>query len=174
MPPPCSVMKSGRSCYEGEERPSRSGRVNSAWATSGRTAICATPRSFPNHMVEPRRRHEVFIEDWRSLRGRIQLDRRPQALPGGGRGCVRLRDRLRHDHQALRQPAGGTEKRYSPLRNACGTTKTVVTGKPDRKHISTSYVGAPEPDHAEWDAPVHPPNETDSARRATASGDSLL
>jgi hypothetical protein len=47
------------------------------------------------------------------------------------------------------------EKRYSPP--VClGTERHVIRGRPDPDEISTSYVKAPEPEHADGDAAVYP------------------
>jgi hypothetical protein len=50
------------------------------------------------------------------------------------------------------------EKRYSPSK-CVGTNKSVITGEPDRKHISTSYVERQKPDHAHGDETFHSANE---------------
>lgn len=107
------------------------------------TAICADTKIVPSFMVGNRdgATAKLFIEDLASrLRGRIQLStdgHKPylEAVEGAF-GCeIDYAMIIKH----YGNPPEGTEKRYSPA-ECCGTTKTVVTGKPDRKHISTSYV----------------------------------
>ena len=50
--------------------------------------------------------------------------------------------------------SAGPERKYSP--NECvGARKEPVTGNPDMRHVSTSYV-EDEPDDADGHAPVHP------------------
>ena len=65
------------------------------------------------------------------------------------------------DYAMLVKHYGNTpegEKRYSPA--VCtGATQKAITGNPDAKHISTSYVERPEPHDADGNAPFHAPNE---------------
>ena len=49
----------------------------------------------------------------------------------------------------------GAEVRYSPA-ECKGTQKHAITGCPDAKHVSTSYVERVQPDRADGDPPVHP------------------
>jgi hypothetical protein len=50
------------------------------------------------------------------------------------------------------------EKRYSPAKYT-GSKVEVITGNPNRKHISTQLCGAPEPHHENVYAPVYPPHQ---------------
>lgn len=107
------------------------------------TAICADTKLVPSFMVGNRdgETAKLFIDDLAArLRGRIQLTtdgHKPylEALEGAF-GCdIDYAMLVKH----YGNPPEGNEKRYSPA-ECCGTSKTAITGKPDMKHVSTSYV----------------------------------
>ena len=52
---------------------------------------------------------------------------------------VRRRCGLRHPYQALRRGSRELQKRYSPA-ECVGCRKEAITGRPEKKHVSTSYV----------------------------------
>lgn len=107
------------------------------------TAICADTKLVPSFMVGNRdgETAKLFIEDLAArLRGRIQLttDGHKPYLEAveGAFGCdIDYAMLVKH----YGNPPEGNEKRYSPA-ECCGTSKTAITGKPDMKHVSTSYV----------------------------------
>ena len=85
----------------------------------------------------------MFFEDIaaRLVKPRSTYDRWPSRLLRRGSGII-CRSRFRPTSKALRRSSGGgskQERRYSPA-ECTGTIKTPITGNPDPKHISTSYV----------------------------------
>jgi len=108
------------------------------------TAICADTKLIPSFLVGPRDSEtaRLFIDDLASrLTHRVQLttdgNKCYLAAVEDGFGCeVDYAMLVKHYGNA---PQEGRETRYSPA-ECCGITKEVITGRPDPKGISTSYV----------------------------------
>ena len=108
------------------------------------TAICADTKLVPSWLVGRRDAGYAF-EFVNDLAGR--LANRAQVTTDGHRmylGAVEDAFGSEVDYGMLvklynEPPAEGNEKRYSPG-ECCGTRKAKITGDPDPKHISTSYV----------------------------------
>ena len=108
------------------------------------TAICADSRLVPTWLVGPRDGQAApeFLTD---LAGR--LDHRVQLTTDGHKpylGAVEEAFGADVDYAMLvklfQEPSGKTpERKYSPG-ECCGTRKDVICGKPNRRHVSTSYV----------------------------------
>lgn len=106
------------------------------------TAICADTKLVPSFMIGDRSgaTARLFIDDLAGrLANKVQLttDGYKAYLEAveGAFGCEIDYAQL----IKLYGPEPEGEKRYSPSK-CVGTNKTVITGNPDRKHVSTSYV----------------------------------
>ncbi len=106
------------------------------------TAICADTKLMPSWYVGERdaAAAQTFIDDLHGrLANRVQLTSDghspyPAAIERSFGAAVDYAQQVKHYGQA---PEG--QRRYSPA--VCtGSTVNVVTGKPDPKHVSTSYV----------------------------------
>jgi IS1 family transposase len=106
------------------------------------TAICADTKLAINWLVGERNAvyAHAFIHDvWERLAGRVQLTSDGHATY---RDAVEQVFGIDVDYGQLVKTYGPSpegEKRYSPA-ECIGAKKVVITGNPDKKHISTSFV----------------------------------